>query len=327
MEKETKLVVYAILAIIAICIVLIILSTFVKILPLIGGHSSDIKAGISTHLTGENGAVLPYQGPVLAPNGTLSLDFSLQAYYLTLVMALVDGKVVPFYYNGSVNTTHMIDVGENASTYMPVDPEFKIMGLSEGVHDVTILTFVDPYNFNQTILNRGGPVAGGSQSFAVIVANDTQAMQELQEQTFARTVLSSEAGSSNVSFLSKSSLSNQVWWNDKVRKGTIVNYYVNIGQHYVNGNSSSIPFRLIQLLDYEQIPVRYDSADLMYTGSTNNSEPYTVPLSFKASNVTGQHKLIVLLVMNPYQALDPTHNDPRWRIPNPGYDHVDITVF
>lgn len=327
MEKETKWIAYAILAIIALCIILIIFSTFMNFLLLMSGHPSDIKSEISTHLTGENGTILPYEGPVLAPNGTFIVDFSIQAYYPSLVMVLVDGKTVPFYYNGSVNKTHLINIGENASTYVPADPELTITGLSEGVHDVTFLTFVDPYNFNNSIWERGGPVSGGAQSFAVIVANDTKAMQELQEQTFAHVVPPSETGTANVSFLSKSPLSNRVWSSEKIREGTVINYYVNVGQIYLNGNRSSIPFRLIQLLDYEQVPVRYDSADLVYTGSTNNSEPATVPLSFKAPNVTGQHKLVVLLSINPYQALDLTHDDPRWEIANPGYDHVDINVF
>lgn len=327
MREDFKFYVSIFIAIVIICLLLILYAILAPRLSSQWNPADNIKQGISTNITWEDQAITPYGEPIQARNGTIKGHMPIQAYCTTLVMVLMDEKVVPIYYNGTMNKTHLIEMGDNVGIWMPNNSSFTITGISEGAHSITFLTFIDPYNFNNNIWQNGGPIGGSSQSFSIIMANDTQTVQEIKDRSFSTAQVNSITGQSNYSFISRSSSSNQVWSREKIRKGTVIEYYVNIGHYYVNGNTTNLPFKLIQLLDYEQVPVRYDSADLVYTGQTTNSESVTVPMSIKAPDTRGPHKLIILLSINPRQALDPVHGDARWEMQSMGINHVDINVL
>ncbi len=323
MRNDFKIFALVIAALVIICILIGIYATY---WPSISSHVGDNNAGISTKITWENQTDPYYGWPIYADNGTVKGHIPIQAYYPTLVMAIMDDKVIPFYYNGSLSKTHLIDPGENAGIWMPNDSEFEITGISEGVHDLVIIAFVDPYNFNQSWWLRNGPIVTSEQNYVIISASGNDRMQELKYQSFSYAIVTSTTSSSNTSFICETASSNPIGQLVKLRKGTVLNYTVNIGHIYVNDNTTDLPFKVVQLLDYEQVPVQYNSTDYVYTGRTTNSEPVAVPLSIKAPDISGYHKLIIIISINPHQALDPGHGGAQWET-QMGTDDVDIKVF
>ncbi|HEY3422148.1 MAG TPA: hypothetical protein VGK13_03240, partial [Methanocellaceae archaeon] len=265
--------------------------------------------------------------PILAQNGTVKGNISIQVYYPTLVMVMVDEKVVQFFYNGSLNETHLIDSGNSPEMWVPNDSAFEITGIPEGVHDVAILTFVDPYDFNKSTWLKNGPIGGGVQNYVLVMGNGNSSAMELMNQSISKAIVKSISSNSNSSFISKPVASNQLWVVENTAKDKVLNYNVNLGHYYINGNSTDLPFKLVQLLDYKQVPVQYNSTDYAYTSHTTNSEPITVPLSIKTPVSAGPHKLIVLLSINPRQAIDPAGGNAGWEIQGMGWEHVDINVI
>ncbi len=211
--------------------------------------------------------------------------------------------------------------------YVPNDSEFEITGIPEGVHDVAILTFLDPYDFNRSVWQSDGPIGGGVQNYVIIMGNGNSSALELMNQSISKAIVRSTTSNSNTSFISKSAAANQLWAVENTGKSSVLNYYVNIGHYYINGNSTDLPFKLVQLMDYKQVPVQYNSTDYTYTGHTTGSEPITVPMSVKTPDTAGPHKLIVLLSINAHQAIDPTWGNAGWEIQGLGWEHVDINVI
>jgi hypothetical protein len=324
MRRELKIFALVIAALVIICILIGIYAIYS---PFLSSHVDYRNRGISSSITWGNQTEQDYSEPIYAENGTVNGHFSIQVHYPTLVMAMVDEKVVPFFYNGSLNETHLVYPGDDPEMYVPNDPAFEITGIPAGVHDVTILTFLDPYDFNKSSWQGDGPIGGSARNFIVIMADSNNSVQTLMNQSISKAVVRSTTSNSNFSFISKSPLANRLWLTENIDKNGVLNYYVNIGHYYVNGNSTNLPFKIVQLMDYKQVPVQYDSADYVYTGHTTNSETATVPMSIKAPNTTGPHKLIVLLAINTHQALDPDHGDTGWEIEGIGWEHVDINVL
>ncbi len=282
--------------------------------------------GISTKITWENQTV-PYGWPLFAQNGTVKGNIPIQAHYPTLVMVMIDEKFVPFYYNGSLNKTHLIDPGDNPGMWMPNDTAFEITGISEGVHDLAILAFVDPYNFNHSIWQSNGPIVTSVQNYVIISASSNERMEELKNQSFSYAIVNSITSSSDTSSICETASSEPLGLPVKLRKGAVLNYSVNIGHIYVNDNTTDLPFRVVQLLDYEQVPVQYNTTDYVYIGHTTNSEQVAVPLSIKAPDISGYHKLIIIISINPHQALDHGRGDAQWEIQSIESTHTDIKVF
>ncbi len=314
MRKDLKIFALVIAALVIICILIGIYAIY---LPFTLSYVDDRNMGISSSITWENQTDQNYGGPVYAENGTVKGHITIQAYYPTLVMAMVDEKVVPFFYNGSLNETHLVDPEENTGMYVPNDSAFEITGIPVGVHDVAILTFLDPYDFNRSGWQSDGPIGGGVQNYVIVMGNGNSSALELMNQSISKAIVRSTTSNSNTSFISKSAAANKLWAVENTGKDNVLNYYVNIGHYYINGNSTDLPFKLVQLLDYKQVPAQYNSTDYAYTGHTTNSEPITVPMSVKTPDTAGPHKLIVLLSINPYQAIDPYGGNTGWEIQGP----------
>ncbi len=326
MRNEIKIFALVIAALVVICILIGIYAIYwPTVLVLTSGHTDNRNASIGTNITWEN-QTPPYGWPIFAQNGTIKGNIPIQAYYPTLVMVMMDEKVIPFYYNGSLNKTHLIDPGENPGMSMPNDSAFEITGIPEGAHDIAILAFVDPYNFNQSIWLRSGPIVISAQNFVIISASSNDRMQELINQSFSYSIVTSTSSSMNNSFICETASSKPLGLPLNLRKGDVLHYYINIGHIYINDNTTDLPFKVVQLLDYEQIPIQYNSTDYVYMGHTTNSEQIAVPMSIKAPKTSGYHKLIIIISISPHQALDPGHGDAQWDIESAGMNPIDMKV-
>jgi hypothetical protein len=246
-----------------------------------------------------------------------------------MLMALVDYRVVPFYYNGSYNTTHYLSGSSgnpkySDSTYGNYTGMFSITNLSEGFHEVLFLGIVSPYNYKST--PGGSLTSGGSMMFDVVVGNATKPSVFIENRsTTVNAVYAS--GNGVFSTLSKTPFSNLGMYRVTMKPGTVFNYYVNVGHGLVDGEYRNTTLAIVQLLDYRQVPLVYGTGNSTYYGYIDRNENCSVYMSFKSPEAVGQHKLINIIVTDLYAGLE----FPSGTM-NPGitrsvrFEHLDITV-
>ncbi len=69
---------------------------------------------------------------------------------------------------------------------------------------------------------------------------------------------------------------------EDVKPGQVLDYYLQVGHGLVNGKKLNTSYAIVQLLDYSQVPVRYDASDYVYYGFIDVNESSSVHLSLKA---------------------------------------------
>jgi hypothetical protein len=78
-----------------------------------------------------------------ADDGNFSFSLTVEPSADCLLMALVDYRVVPFYFDGRYNATHYL-TGSPTNNYTGV---VSVTNLPEGFHDVLILGLLSPFNY------------------------------------------------------------------------------------------------------------------------------------------------------------------------------------
>lgn len=248
-----------------------------------------------------------------------------------LLMALVDYKVVPFWFNGSYNTTHYLSGSKGNTIFKYSDPDygsytgmFSITNLSEGFHDVLFLGIVSPYDFTST--PGGSRTSGGSMRFNVVAGNATKPSVFIEKRS---TTVNAEYSSDNGVFssLSKEPFDGRSLFQETLKPGTVFNYYVNVGHGCVDGEYRNTSLAIVQLLDYRQVPVVYGTGNSTYYGYIDRNENCSVYMSFKAPEAVGQHKLIDIIVTDPYADLEfPSGMMNTGITRSVTFEHLDITV-
>jgi hypothetical protein len=240
-----------------------------------------------------------------------------------LLMAMVDYRVVPFYFNGSYNTTHYLS-GSPTDKYPGV---FSVTNLSEGFHDVILLGLVSPYNYTSDAwgMSYRLPMAG-TLRFNVIVGNATKPSVFVENRSTAvNTVYSSD--NRMFSALSKKPFDNRMPFKEALKPGAAFDYYVNVGHGLVDREIRNTGLAIVQLLDYRQLPVRYDAADYVYYGYIDRSENCSVHMSFKAPETVGLHRLVNIVVTDPYADLETVTGAMNTAITQSDtFEHMDFEV-
>lgn len=219
-----------------------------------------------------------------------------------LVLALLDYKVIPFFYNGTVSTTHIVNVS-------PMDMNhgyFNITNIPNGFHDILFLAFLDPYNHSLDDGYRLDTDCSdmGRWRFNLVFKNDTKPFVQFKNvysdyNTYDKL---------NGLLVTKEMFSNKIFLSKNVTPNEILHYFINIG----NKGNISENFAIIQLLDYNQIPINYNESDYVYYGSIGSGERSSIPVNIKIPDSNGVHELIIILTINPYEniwTLNGTKND------------------
>jgi hypothetical protein len=237
-----------------------------------------------------------------ADNGSISFNARIDPSDDCLLVCLVDYRVVPFYFNGSCNRTHYL-AGSRINSYPGV---IRVTNLSDGFHDVVVTAFVAPYNFTYDGMVRLNLMTTGSMRFNVIAGNGTKPVPLFEN--------SSTGGNATYRIDYNFSGPSMFWKpfdrrqsvRDKadVRPGQVLDYYLQVGHTIVDGRRLNTSYAIIQLLDYNQIPVRHDVPDTVYYGYISANEYSSVHLSLKAPDTPGPHRLAVLLATDPYANLE-----------------------
>ena len=53
---------------------------------------------------------------------------------------------------------------------------------------------------------------------------------------------------------------------EDVRPGQVLDYYLQVGHGTIDGRKLDTSYAIIQFLDYDQVPVRYNASDSVYYG-------------------------------------------------------------
>ena len=235
-------------------------------------------------------------------------------------MALVDYRVVPFYFDGRYNTTHYLS-GSPTNKYSGI---ISVTNLSEGFHDVLILGLLSPYNYTSGPF--GSSTGGGSVRFNVIVGNATKPAVSFENRSTAvNAVYSSE--NRVFSTLSTVPFDNRGLRQETLKPGAIFNYYVNVRHGLVNNEIRNTSLAIVQLLDYRQLPVVYGTREDVYYGYIDRSENCSVYMSLKAPEATGWHRLVNIVITDPYANLEMAPGVINTGITQSvTFEHVDIDV-
>lgn len=251
-----------------------------------------------------------------------------------LILALVDYNLAPLYYNGSLASNHIVQF------HMPVsfNVSFNLTGLQEGFHDVMFLTAPNPYARPLSFpgLDIPGWVDGNSMLFNVIEGNDTRpdvqyGMGPLDKYVSYRNVSGKNPQGYGPWVTYKPFLdymtanggkpSGNDIRNIDVAPGEDIDYYINLKSGIGSGTTKYDRFVLVQLLDYDQVPLRRDLPQNVYYGSLDEGKLFAIHAGIKAPETPGTHILSIAMVVNPYEDDDP------WSSARSGYGPVVSVVL
>jgi hypothetical protein len=250
-----------------------------------------------------------------------------------LILALVDYNLTPLYYNGSLAGSHTT----RFSLPVSFNVSFNLTGLQEGFHDVLFLTAPNPYAIPLSFpgVDIPGWVDGNSMLFNVIEGNDTR-----PDVQYGRGPLDKYVSYRNVS--GNNPRGYGPWLTEKpfidymtadggnpsgndirhmdVSPGEDIDYYINIKSGVGSGSAQCDQFALVQLLDYEQIPIRRDTPENVYYGAMGEGRFFAIHAGIKAPETPGTHVLSLAMTTNPYREDDA--GSARW-----DYGHVVSVVL
>jgi hypothetical protein len=232
-----------------------------------------------------------------AVDGNFSLPLTIEPSDDCMLVALVDYQAVPFYFNGSYGKTHYLN-GSPANQY---NGTFRVTNLSQGYHDVILAGFVVPCNFTYDASRQINRMTTGALMYNVIVDNGTKPMPVFENSSTAGNAtyrLDYDFGGPNIF---REPFDNRGWSREDVKPGQVLDYYLQVGHGLINGKKLNTSYAIVQLLDYNQIPVRFNAYDYVYYGYITVNESSSVHLSLKAPDTAGPHRLVVLLATDPFE--------------------------
>ena len=205
---------------------------------------------------------------------------------------LVDYIQVPCNDGGA--TTFQLDTGKEAKFSV------ELPNLSVGLHDLILLTFFNPdehstetrfrqnsrfmYHFYRTTIYVGEKANQPSVRYTQFVEDDPLAQKGI-----------------NIFTASKSRLEDPwqtPWHVEDALTGQHISYFV----RWNNTQPTINTFALIAFLNFEQVPLQ--SADPVLYGRFEPHKQANIAAQFQVPKEPGQAEFLVLLVENPYLALD-----------------------
>ena len=186
---------------------------------------------------------------------------------------------------------------------------FNFSDISPGYHDLMFLVFKNPddYYVNITYLNpatnntttfttwnRDVPV--NSLRFNIICMNEEKPSLEYGH------IPNNHSSSFDYSsmFVTREPLSSYPWTFQNTLGNEIEPYYINI----VNSMRDDVSYVIIQLLDYNQVPLDYNGQDDVYYGKIELNESCSIPATILTPEDRGVHELLVLIAYDPYENIE-----------------------
>lgn len=224
-----------------------------------------------------------------------------------LILALVDYNQTSLTYNGSLGASHTIEY----RTPVSCNVSFALTGLQEGFHDVSFFVVLDPY-----IDIKGDPVYGVwrpdgfGQRYNVIVGNATKPEVVYGAGPLEKYVTYQNSTANNlmgygpwltkVPFAVAADGLPSAIQSMTVSSGQDLDYYINVKNGFTPEYERYNQFALVQLLDYEQVPLRQDVPVNVYYGTLDPGRMAALHASIKAPSSPGTHVLSLVLAKYPY---------------------------
>ena len=245
-----------------------------------------------------------------------------------MLVALVDYRAVPFYFNGNYGKTRYLN-GSQTGKY---NGTFSVTNLSQGFHDMILVGFVVPDNFTYNAGLPANRMTTGSLRYNIVVDNGTKPRPVFENSSTAGNATYRLDYNFSGPNIVREPFDNKGWSWEDVKPGQVLDYYLQVGHGLVNGKKLNTSYAIVQLLDYSQVPVRYDTSDYVYYGFIDVNESSSVHLSLKAPDTAGPHRLVVMLATDPYEdreiAPGVTNTNITWsvqsRIYRPVRDRIAI---
>lgn len=284
-------------------VIVIVIVAAVLVLPwLYSRNLPETKTNsIGFHMKNLTGSG-PLGDTVYTDNESFSFSVTVMPSDDCMLMALVDYQAVPFYFDGRLNSTHYLSgsrTGEYSGTV-------SITNLSDGFHDVVLIGFVAPYNFSYDYIGRPlNLMQTGSLRLNVIAGNATKPAAVFENSTTLAGNASYQPDYPHAGpHISWKPFDNRTLFRENLRPGQVLDYYLQVGHGIIDGRKLDTSYAIVQLLDYHQVPVRYNSSDSVYYGFIAVNESSSVHLSLKVPDMPGPHRLVVMLAADPYVNLE-----------------------
>lgn len=241
----------------------------------------------------------PHNTTQQAPDGNFTFSFHIEPSDDCLLVTLVDYREVPFYFDGDYNTTHYLGNGSGMQgNYSGI---IRVANLSEGYHDVILLSFVAPRNTSYGFWNEPlDPMLTSLLRFNVIVNSSVKPLPAFENRSTARNAEYRDGHILQGEFARKP-FANPGWYRPSVKPGEAIDYYKPVSSQTLDDRDISSTFAIVQLLDYAQVPVRYNTTDTVYYGYLAGNDTCSVHLSLNAPAAPGPHRLAVISVEMPFE--------------------------
>jgi hypothetical protein len=210
------------------------------------------------------------------------------------------------------------------TTPVSTNVSYRLAGLPEGFHDVNFFMIPDPYDVPYYDAINSPPVTDWSyMRYHVIAGNATKpevlyAAGPLEQYVAYQNgsklnIMSYGPWLTSVPFLDmvtpQGSPSTNVIRSMDVSPGQEIDYYINVKNGKDLNNEQFGRFALLQMLDYEQVPLRQGAPGDVYYGSLGQNEVMAFHASLKAPATPGTHMLSIVLAGYPYKTYDPESHE------------------
>jgi len=242
-----------------------------------------------------NNTITPFNNTLYVNNGSFDgymvIDNHFNHENQYLILAFLDYNAIPFYYNGTVSTIHIVNMSPMGMNHS----YFNITNIPNGFHDILFLVFLDPYNHSLDEVYRLDTDYSdmGRWRFNVVFKNDLKPLIQFKN------VYTDDNNSNKLNgvLVTKDTFSDKIFLSKNVTPNETLNYFINIG----NKRNISENYAIIQLLDYNQIPINYNESNYVYYGSIKSGERSSIPVNIKIPDSNGVHELIIIWTTNPYE--------------------------
>lgn len=267
----------------------------------------------------------PHNRTQYVNSGDFTFSFQIVPSDDCMLVTLVDFQTVPFYFDGDYNTTHYLGNGSGMpGNYSGI---IRVANMSEGYHDVVLLAFVAPgntsYDFWNVPMNRMLTHLG---RFNVIVNSSVKPVPVFENRSTARNAEYRDGHILQGEF-ARHPFDTQVQQRQNVKRGEVIDYYQQISSQTLDDRDISSTFAIVQLLDYTQVPIRYNSTETVYYGYLGENETCSVHLSINAPDTPGPHRLAVISVESPFEDAERSNGTYRgWAGPVTKIEYLDLFV-
>lgn len=218
-----------------------------------------------------------------------------------LIIAMLDYNVTPIYIDGSEYTKYLVNISKfNKSTI-----RVNMTNISKGNHDMIILVFIKPYEHSLE------PKYRYSTDFSLLLGDRYNLIySDISDCNNKINIWLNKRYDTSYPLdgllVNKQPFSNNAWLVENTTSSSNLSYFINIG----NKNTKERKFAVVEFLDYEQIPINYETNEYCIYGRLGIGEACAIESKIITPKEVGTHELVAVWISNPYENMDTVdHNE------------------